>query len=67
MNTNNGGFPPIQYIENKKITEENILLKERGYAPIPFKKLDIKHILSVSVKNKMINMDNRTINIVNSL
>ena len=67
MNINNGGFPPIQYVEIKKDITDNNLKKERSYAPLPMKKLDIKHILSLSVKNKMVDMNQRKINVLDSL
>ncbi len=69
MNTNNnGGFPPIQYIEVNKSENKDIdLKKERFFATIPKKNLDIKNILSISVKNKMIDMNVNKINIIESL
>ena len=66
MSVNNGGFPPIQYVETKTEITEN-MKKERGYAPIPLKHLDIKHILSLSVRNKMVDMNIRRINVVDSI
>jgi len=67
MNTNNGGFPPIQYVETKTHISENEFKKERGYSTTPMKKLDIKHILSLSVTNKMINTNIRKVNVVDSI
>ena len=69
MNTNNnGGFPPIQYIEVNKVDDKDIdLKKNRFYATIPKKNLDIKNILSISVKNKMIDININKINIIESL
>ena len=60
---NNGGFPPIQYIEKDKETIE--FKKERLYAPSYKKPLDIKNILALSVKKKMIDIEKNTINVIN--
>jgi hypothetical protein len=58
------GFPPIQYIEKDKETIE--LKKERLYAPSYKKPLDIKNILLLSVKKKMIDIEKNTINVINT-
>ena len=59
---NNGGFPPIQYIEKEKEMIE--LKKERLYAPSYRKPLDIKNILALSVKKKMIDIEKNTIDVI---
>ena len=65
---NNGGFPPIQYIEINKVENKDIdFKKERFFATTPKKNLDIKNILSISVKNKMIDMNVNKINVIDSL
>lgn len=63
--SSNGGFPPIKYIEMKEDKKE--LQKERFFAPIPKKNVDIKHILSLSVKKQMINLDKNEIEVIKSL
>ena len=62
---NNGGFPPIQYIDKEKDLREVELKKERLYAPSYKKPLDIKNILALSVKKKMIDIEKNTINVIN--
>ena len=62
---NNGGFPPIQYIDKEIDTSKVELKKERAYAPSYKKPLDIKNILSLSVKKKMIDIEKNTIDVIN--
>jgi hypothetical protein len=61
----NGGFPPIKYIEENKDETDIPLKKERYYAPVR-KMVDIKHILSLSVKKQMINLERNKIETIDS-
>ena len=61
----NAGFPPIQYIETKDNKQE--FKKERFFAPETNKHLDIKHILSQSIKKQMIDLNVNTIDVIKSL
>lgn len=63
----NGGFPPIQIINmiETKVTADN--KKERFFAPITKKNVDIKKILINNIHKKMISQDNNTIEIIDSL
>jgi hypothetical protein len=49
----NGGFPPIKMIQIKEKIEIKSK-KERGFATIPVKNLDIRQILSNKAVTKMI-------------
>ncbi len=62
----NGGFPPIQYIEEIKDNKQEFK-KERFFAPETNKHLDIKHILSQSIKKQMIDLNVNTIDVIKSL
>jgi len=63
----NGGFPPIQYIEKTKIDSKQEFKKERFFAPETNKHLDIKHILSQSIKKQMIDLNVNNIDVIKSL
>jgi hypothetical protein len=65
----NGGFPPIEYIkiktdENKN--NKNEVKKERFYAMIPKKNLNIRQILNNNIKKNMINNPKQEIEIIKS-
>jgi hypothetical protein len=62
----NGGFPPIKYIEEIKDEKKETLKKDRLYAPVVKKNVDIKHILSLAVKKQMINVDINRIDVIQS-
>lgn len=66
----NGGFPPIEYIniEDTKIINKNELKKERFYAMIPKKNLNIRQILNknISIKQNMINSPKPDVEIIKS-
>ena len=62
----NGGFPPIKYIEEKKNNKQEFK-KERYFAPQTSKHLDIKQILSQSIKKQMIDLNVNTIDVIKSL
>jgi hypothetical protein len=67
MNTNNGGFPPIQFItpiiKDNKIELNN----NRNFKPHQITKpVDIKRILSISNPNKMIELNKNNISIIDS-
>lgn len=58
----NGGFPPIMYINTQKDIE---IKKERFFSPEPFKMANIKTILTSTTSTKpIINIDNNDINVV---
>ena len=67
----NGGFPPIKYIVASSITsitnKDKEQSKERYFAPIPNKHLDIKKILINSINSKITSNKNNTINIIDIL
>ena len=66
---NNGGFPPIQYIDNKKTqNKDKNVIKERFFAITPTKNLDIRHILSTNaIHKKMIDINKTDIETIESL
>ena len=63
----NGGFPPIQYIEDKNVDTKQELVKQRLYTPKINKHLDIKHILYLSKNKQMIDININTIDIIKSI
>ena len=60
----NGGFPPLKFINEEKITKT--IKKERHYAP-KIKELNIKNILSQSIVKPMIDLNKQKIDIISSL
>ncbi len=62
---NNGGFPPIKYINNTK-NENKEIKKERFFSP-NIKALDIKQILSSSVNKPMMDINKNKVDIIDSL
>ncbi len=63
----NGGFPPIQYIIENNVDSKQEFKKERFYTPEINKHLDIKHILSQSLKKQMIELNVNRIDIIKLL
>ena len=66
----NGGFPPIQYIKVPLDMEKDTKIemkRERFFATIPKKNLDIRQILSNSAKKNMITINKNEKQIINTL
>lgn len=65
----NGGFPPIEYIKvpvDKEKDTKIEMKRERFFATIPKKNLDIRQILSNSAKRNMINVNKNEVHIINT-
>ena len=65
----NGGFPPIQKItiEKKNKEKDKSHEKERYFAQLPTKNVDIKDILNKNILNKMIDTNKNKIEIIDTL
>lgn len=63
----NGGFPPIQHITLEKKDKDKISKKEREFAQLPTKNVDIKNLLNKNKTTKMIDTNKNTIEIIETL
>ena len=70
-NFKNGGFPPINYCSNKKkIEEDDTQNKERLFAKAPRQNINIRQLLSNTIKKPIIIKDtlqNDNLEIIDSI
>lgn len=55
----NGGFPPIKYCANIKRADETETSKERFFANVPKKNINIRQLLSDTKKKPIIITDDK--------